>query len=227
MVAPVAVWRAAGRVTTPLLSSSAPPMPVVAPSIPAPLAPSLAPIQPPIIRTGVFSSDFSLGPVPLDRGSVVRTGEFSEMAVSGQVVWHGTAKLGSFGTAQLPVAARASEAVRTGGFANAPIQAAPVARPAPRVVEPSFSPVEIVFKPRPAYTEEARRLRLEGEVVLEALFGGSGEIRILRVIQSLGHGLDENAVEAARQIRFRPAQSDGRAIDSAATVHITFRLAYK
>lgn len=66
---------------------------------------------------------------------------------------------------------------------------------------------------------------IEGEVQLEVLFGASGEIHILRVVRGLGHGLDENAVHAAKAIRFLPAKRDGRAVDSTATVHIIFQLA--
>jgi outer membrane biosynthesis protein TonB len=49
-------------------------------------------------------------------------------------------------------------------------------------------------------------------------------VRVLRVVRGLGHGLDEAAQRAAVRIRFKPAQSDDRPVDSRATVHITFRL---
>jgi TonB family protein len=91
--------------------------------------------------------------------------------------------------------------------------------------EPLATTAQILDKPRPAYTEEARRLRIEGEVQLEVLFGASGEIHILRVVHGLGHGLDENAAVAAKATRFLPAKRDGRAVDSTALVHITFQLA--
>ena len=63
-------------------------------------------------------------------------------------------------------------------------------------------------------------------VVLEVLFARTGQLQVLSVVRGLGYGLDENAVAAARAIRFRPAQQDGRPVDSMATVHITFQLAY-
>jgi periplasmic protein TonB len=88
------------------------------------------------------------------------------------------------------------------------------------------TPVEILSKPRPAYTAEARSLQLEGEVLLEIRFAASGNTRCLRVIRGLGHGLDESAIAAAREIRFRPARQDGSTIDSDAIVHIQFQLAY-
>lgn len=93
-------------------------------------------------------------------------------------------------------------------------------------VTPRSTPIEVLFKPRPAYTDEARSRKIEGEVVLEVTFLASGEIGTLRVVRGLGFGLDESAEAAARQIRFKPAQRDGAAIDSVAVVHIAFELAY-
>jgi len=91
---------------------------------------------------------------------------------------------------------------------------------------PPTMPVAIVSKPNPVYTEEARQLRLEGEVLLEVLFGADGQLHVNRVVRGLGHGLDEAAVVAANKIQFKPAQRDGSAIDSTAIVHVNFQLAY-
>ena len=68
-------------------------------------------------------------------------------------------------------------------------------------------------------------MRVEGEVLLEITFTASGELRIQRVVKSLGHGLDEAAQRAAEQIRFKPAKRDGQPYDSTALVHINFQLA--
>ena len=87
------------------------------------------------------------------------------------------------------------------------------------------TPVEILSKPKPSYTEEARRLKIEGEVVLEVVFVSTGQLRVLGVLQALGHGLDEAAIEAARSIEFKPARRDGKPIDHAARLHILFQLA--
>lgn len=86
-------------------------------------------------------------------------------------------------------------------------------------------PAEVISKPTPTYTPEARSLRIEGEVVLEVVFEASGKLRVLRVVQGLGHGLDEAATRAAEQIRFRPAKRDGQPSDYTAMVHIVFQLA--
>lgn len=113
-------------------------------------------------------------------------------------------------------------AVNTGGFGDATTAQAPAKR-APRAID--ATPVEILSKPRPLYTAEARQQRIEGEVLLDVMFAASGDIRVLRVVRGLGHGLDEAAQRAATQIRFNPAKKDGRPTDSDAVVHIVFALA--
>jgi TonB family protein len=87
-------------------------------------------------------------------------------------------------------------------------------------------PVEILQKPKPDYTEEARKAKIEGEVLLRVQFTASGELQVVDVVRGLGYGLNENAIRAAKQIRFKPAERDGRPIDSTAIVHIVFQLAY-
>jgi len=91
---------------------------------------------------------------------------------------------------------------------------------------PATTSVEITFKPNPAYTEEARGLKLEGEVLLEVSFGANGQLHVNRVVRGLGHGLDENAIAAANKMRFKPAMRNGQPMDSTAIVHVVFQLAY-
>lgn len=88
------------------------------------------------------------------------------------------------------------------------------------------TPVEILFKPKPVYSDEAKTKKIEGEVLLQVVFTASGDVKVQRVVQGLGYGLEESAQAAARQIRFKPAQQDGQAVDSTAIVHIVFQLAY-
>jgi TonB family protein len=91
---------------------------------------------------------------------------------------------------------------------------------------PATTPVEILSKPNPIYTEEARRLRLEGEVLLEVMFGANGQLHVNRIVRGLGHGLDDAAITAADKMRFKPAQHENQPIDSTAIVHVVFQLAY-
>ena len=114
--------------------------------------------------------------------------------------------------------------VRTGGFGDVVVAEAPPARSERAAARPE-TPVQIVSKPAPSYTEEARALRVEGEVVLEVVFEASGRTRVIGVVEGLGHGLDETAIEAARGIEFEPARREGRAVDYNAVLRIVFQLA--
>src|SRR6266581_4300393 len=121
---------------------------------------------------------------------------------------------------------RGTGTVQKSGFGDAASVSPAQLRPKP--VDDSAAkmvPAEVISKPTPAYTMEARNLRIEGEVVLEVVFEASGRLRIVRVVQGLGHGLDESAVHAAEQIRFKPAKRDGQPSDYTALVHIVFQLA--
>jgi len=91
---------------------------------------------------------------------------------------------------------------------------------------PATTQVEIISKPSPVYTQEARHLKLEGEVLLEVLFGANGQLHVNRVVRGLGHGLDEAAMTAANHMRFKPALRLGSPVDSTAIVHVVFQLAY-
>jgi TonB family protein len=124
--------------------------------------------------------------------------------------------------------ARASGAPQTvehSGFGNVVAGAkAPKAQMAAPAA--AFKPVVILSKPDPIYPPEARRLHIEGEVILSVLFGSSGNLRVLKVDQGLGHGMNAAAIQAAEHIKFKPAERDGRPVDSTARVHIIFQLAY-
>ncbi|HYL75189.1 MAG TPA: energy transducer TonB [Bryobacteraceae bacterium] len=88
------------------------------------------------------------------------------------------------------------------------------------------NPVEITYKPNPVYTDEARSLKLEGEVLLEVSFSANGTLHVNRVVRGLGHGLDEAAIAAANKMRFKPALRSGQPVDSTAIVHVMFQMAY-
>lgn len=121
-------------------------------------------------------------------------------------------------------AASAGGSVSTGSFGDTIAVTAPTRR-AERPVASPETPVEILSKPKPNYTTEARERRVEGEVVLEVVFGAGGQMRVVRVVRGLGYGLDEAAAEAARQITFEPARRSGTPVDHTATLRIVFQLA--
>jgi len=115
--------------------------------------------------------------------------------------------------------------VRQGGFGDADVAATP--QPKSKSAEPVAKtiPAEITYKPRPVYTDEGRQLKIEGEVLLDVVFTATGQIRIVKVVQGLGHGLDESAVHAAEKIQFKPALKNGQPADFQAVLHIVFQLA--
>jgi TonB family protein len=117
-------------------------------------------------------------------------------------------------------------AVQSAGFASQ--EAAPSGPRQPRQLDsgPATTPVEVTYKPNPVYTDEARQLRLEGEVLLEVSFSASGQLHVNRVVRGMGHGLDEAAIAAASRMRFKPAMRNGQPVDSTAIVHVVFQLAY-
>jgi TonB family protein len=69
-------------------------------------------------------------------------------------------------------------------------------------------------------------MKIEGDVVIDMVFLANGSVQVNRVISGLGHGLDEAALRAAQQIKFKPAKRDGQPVDFPARVRIEFRLAY-
>ena len=64
-----------------------------------------------------------------------------------------------------------------------------------------------------------------GQEVLEVVFLASGQVQVIGIVSGLGHGLDEAAIQAAKMIRFRPAQRNGQPVDYHAHVRIEFRFA--
>ena len=114
--------------------------------------------------------------------------------------------------------------VRQGGFGDADVVKTATPHNSGEVAAKTV-PAEITFKPRPVYTEEGRQLKVEGEVLIDVVFTASGQIRVMKVVQGLGHGLDESAVRAAEKIQFKPALKEGRPADFEAVVHVVFQLA--
>ncbi|HXY24278.1 MAG TPA: energy transducer TonB [Candidatus Acidoferrum sp.] len=129
------------------------------------------------------------------------------------------------GVATPPPAPAKHGSVQSTGFAD---QTAVTDAPKKKAAsaDSGTTPVDILDKPHPEYTAEGRNLKIEGDVVLDMVFLANGSIQVNKVISGLGHGLDEAAVKAAQQIKFKPAKRDGQAVDFPARVRIEFRLAY-
>src|SRR5271157_4497642 len=82
----------------------------------------------------------------------------------------------------------------------------------------------LLWKIEPEYTDEARRAKIQGTVVLRIEVDTRGQAQNITVRQSLGLGLDERAIEAVRRWRFRPGYRDGKPWVTAAMVQVNFRL---
>jgi TonB family protein len=85
---------------------------------------------------------------------------------------------------------------------------------APRVLE----------SPDPQYSDEARRAKYQGVVVLWVVVGPDGRVHDIRVQRTLGMGLDERAVEAVRHWKFEPARKDGVPVAVQVNIEVNFRL---
>jgi TonB family protein len=129
------------------------------------------------------------------------------------------------GIANPPEGGKRQGSVQTSGFANESASSeAPKKKAAP--ADAPDTAVNILDKPKPEYTAEGRSLKLEGDVVLDMIFKADGTVHVNRVVSGLGHGLDESAVRAAQQMKFKPAKRDGQSVDFPARVRIEFRMAY-
>ena len=96
--------------------------------------------------------------------------------------------------------------------------------------DPIFETTEVTRRSKikritaPAYTEEARAKRVEGTVILTAVFCRNGKVTDISVIQALPHGLTENTIETTRQIEFAPAEKNGETVSQRFRRECTFRL---
>ncbi len=81
-----------------------------------------------------------------------------------------------------------------------------------------------LYDPEPEYSEEARKAKYQGVVVLWVVVGSDGRPREMRVQRSLGMGLDEKAMEAVKQWKFEPAKKDGQPVAVQVNIEVNFRL---
>jgi TonB family protein len=128
------------------------------------------------------------------------------------------------GTANPPAGGGKKGSVQSTGFADESV-ATEGPKKKTEAVASGTSAVTILDKPRPEYTAEGRSLKLEGDVVLDLVFLANGTVHVNRVISGLGHGLDESAIRAAQQIKFKPAKQDNQPVDFPARVRIEFHMA--
>ena len=88
-----------------------------------------------------------------------------------------------------------------------------------------MKPPIAIFQPLPAYTEEARKARAEGIVLIQAIIRRDGSVDSFKVLRGLGYGLDESAINTiATKWRFKPGTLNGTPVDVQANIEVSFRL---
>jgi TonB family protein len=191
------------------------------PMAPAPKLDNKMPVMPAaptsqIVAVGTFSHDSPVTAPVAKLAAAMQPGAFGDVNGNGSGSGHGTGSTNP-------------NVVMSSGFGNGAID--PLNGAGSRLKAQSHqpsnganAPVEITFKPKPNYTDEGRKQKINGEVRLEVLFKSDGRVHVVRVLQGLGYGLDEQAVKAAEQIKFTPALREGQPVDSTALVHIIFEL---
>ena len=92
----------------------------------------------------------------------------------------------------------------------------------------TFAPVDesnkltIISKPAAKYTDAARENDIEGSVRLKVTMLASGEVGSITVVRGLPDGLTDQAIEAARKIKFEPAKIEGKPVSKTVTIDYSF-----
>ena len=87
-----------------------------------------------------------------------------------------------------------------------------------------ISSPKLIYSVDPEFSDEARRQKYQGVVVLSIIVDAQGSPQRIRVVRPLGMGLDEKAVEAVRQYKFKPAMNGGKAVPVEINIEVNFQL---
>ena len=117
-------------------------------------------------------------------------------------------------------AIRPGAAPETPALGDPPTAIAPASTP----IKHPVTPPVLLFKKEPSYSEAARQAKCQGTVVLYVMIGADGIPGNIKVLRSLGLGLDEKAVEAVGQWRFKAGTRDGQPVSVETQVEVNFRL---
>jgi len=84
---------------------------------------------------------------------------------------------------------------------------------------------ECAYCPNPAYSDEARKAKLQGSVMLRLIVMPDGRATNISVVKGIGFGLDDRAIEAVRNWHFKPGRdAAGKSVPAWVTVEVVFRL---
>ncbi|PYU15243.1 MAG: hypothetical protein DMG37_05435 [Acidobacteria bacterium] len=180
----------------------------LAPGSSMPLLPPRREVKPspelPVISS-VFDANASQVPVPVANLGLPWMKDNSDSAGPGKNHGFGSGKKGGMGDDEGPGAGQGDS--YNGPYAN------------------SVTLPTCVYCPEPQYTDEAREAKLQGRVTLRVLVGTDGRASQIQVVQGIGMGLDDRAVQSVRSWKFTPAHDGARrAVPSWITIEIIFRL---
>ena len=88
----------------------------------------------------------------------------------------------------------------------------------------AFRRPSVLLKVEPEYSEEARKAKWQGTVVLSLVVDDQGRPQNLKIVRALGLGLDQKAIEAVEKWKFKPGMKDGKPVPVMATIEVNFRL---
>jgi TonB family protein len=95
----------------------------------------------------------------------------------------------------------------------------------PYIAGGPVTPPMIIYQRIPAYTEAAREARIQGIVLLQAVVSKDGTVNSIKIVNGLGYGLDESAVQTVgKEWRFKPGALNGKPVDVQVSIEISFRL---
>ncbi|HXA63697.1 MAG TPA: energy transducer TonB [Bryobacteraceae bacterium] len=93
-----------------------------------------------------------------------------------------------------------------------------------RIGEEGVTPPKVLSKIEPVYTDEARNAKIEGTIELSVEIDADGLAQNIQVVRSLDEGLDQSAIAAIQQWRFKPGEKNGNPVRVAAHIEVNFRL---
>ena len=187
------------KISSPIVAT--PPVPVAAPRRPAPLAERPAPVIAPIVA------------MPADKESRIGIVEETKADVESNGPGKGGGVGAGVGAGVGPGDGSGIGPGSGGGVGGGPY------RPGSGITPP-----RLLREVKADYTEDARRRGLAGEVVLEIVVRRDGSVGDVKILQGLGGGLNERAIDAVRQWRFAPAERLGGAVDVYVEVAVEFKL---
>jgi TonB family protein len=156
---------------------------------------------------GSLSSQYILGYYPKNR---VETTEFRKIEVT----------LKQYPTAQV----RARQGYFARVFTGVPSPSVARTSVANSAASSDATPPVLIRKVEPEYSEAARKGKWQGTVTLDVEVSASGSVSAVTVVRSLGQGLDEKAIEAVQQWKFRPGMKGGKPVAAQTQVEVSFRL---